>query len=302
MKSAFPLNPLRTFEVAARLQNFAMAARELNVTNVAISRQIKVLEDYVGAPLFMRLHRGVELTLEGEALYGGLSGAFQDIAEASQRISRRGRRDILSIQSYTTVSQHWLIPRLTEFYRMFPKTEVRLSASMRPVDFEIDNLDAAIKVGTDNWPDMHSEYLVSIDLVPVCSPEYQQRHRIFAPRDIERAMLLHSMARLEDWPAWQAYVGAKFDSEKGLRFENSALAYEAAIKGAGIALAVKDFVAPSLREGRLVALFDEAFVTGKAYYLIWPKNAAASLPLKRFVTWVRGGGLSQGDALPANEP
>jgi LysR family glycine cleavage system transcriptional activator len=135
-----PLNPLRTFEAAARLSSLTHAAEELNVSQVAVSRQVKVLEDYLGVVLFKRLHRGIELTEEGRQLYEGVTRAFIEIGNAARRVSRRGRRDILAIQSYTTFSQRWLIPRLTQFHETFPRIEVRLSSSIAPVDFETQTL------------------------------------------------------------------------------------------------------------------------------------------------------------------
>lgn len=108
-----PLNPLRTFEVAARLSSLTLAAEEMNVSQVAVSRQVKTLEEHLGVALITRLHRGIELTDEGRQLYERVTGVFHEIATASRAISRRGRSDILVLQSYTTFSQRWLIPRLT---------------------------------------------------------------------------------------------------------------------------------------------------------------------------------------------
>ncbi len=283
-----PLNPLRTFEVAARLCSLTLAAEELNVSQVAVSRQVKTLEDYFGVNLFRRLHRGVELTDEGRQLYQGISHAFQDIATASRRVSRRGRRDILAIQSYTTFSQRWLIPRLTHFHNQHPRIEVRLSSSIAPVDFESQNLDAAIRAGKGDWPELHSEKLVDVELLPICTPEYQQQHQLFEPNDLAKVRLLHSMARPTDWTAWIKRVGADVDPEPGIRFESSALAYEAASMDGGVALAVKIFVKRHLQNGSLVAPFgDLTCYSGEGYFLTWPKKAAPSRTLIKFLEWMR---------------
>ena len=288
MHNSFPpLNPLRTFEVAARLCSLTLAAEELNVSQVAVSRQVKVLEDYLGVTLFKRLHRGVELTDEGRQLYEGITRAFQDIANTSRRVSRRGRRDILAIQSYTTFSQRWLIPRLTNFHDAFPKIEVRLSSSTAPVDFETQNLDAAIRAGKGEWPDLHSEKLLDIELIPICSPEYQRQHQLAKPDDLARVRLLHSMARPTDWAAWIKRVGANVNPEPGIRFESSALAYEAASLDSGVAVAVKVFVQRQLQNGSLVAPFDETCYSGEGYFLTWPKKTAPSPTLMKFLGWIR---------------
>lgn len=282
-----PLNPLRTFEVAARLCSLTLAAEELNVSQVAVSRQVKTLEDYLGVTLFKRLHRGVELTDEGRQLYDGVARAFQDIANASRRVSRRGRRDILAIQSYTTFSQRWLIPRLTHFHDTFPRIEVRLSSSLAAVDFETQNLDAAIRAGKGSWPDIHSEKLLDIELIPICSPEYQRQHQLRTPDDLSRVRLLHSMARPTDWAAWIKRVGAKVDPEPGMRFDNSALAYEAASLDGGVAIAVKLFVQRQLQNGSLVAPFTDICASGEGYYLTWPRNRTPSQTLMKFLSWIR---------------
>ena len=282
-----PLNPLRTFEVAARLCSLTLAAEELNVSQVAVSRQVKTLEDYLGVTLFKRLHRGVELTDEGRQLYQGVTGAFQAIANASRRVSRRGRRDILAIQSYTTFSQRWLIPRLTQFHDTFPRIEVRLSSSIAEVDFETQNLDAAIRAGKGDWPDIHAEKLLDIELIPICSPDYQRAHRLESPDDLSRVRLLHSMARPTDWAAWIKRVNANVDPEPGIRFESSALAYEAASLDGGVAIAVKLFVQRQLQTGSLVSPFAQTCYSGEGYFLTWPRATAPSPTLMKFLGWIR---------------
>lgn len=288
MKNAFPpLNPLRTFEVAARLSSLTLAAEELNVSQVAVSRQVKVLEEYLGVTLFKRLHRGIELTEEGQQLFEGVTRALQDIANATRRVSRRGRRDILAIQSYTTFSQRWLIPRLTNFHDAFPKIEVRLSSSIVPVDFDTQNLDAAIRAGKGDWPDLHAEKLLDIELIPICSPDYRRQHKLEHPDDLAGVRLLHSMARPTDWAAWIKRVGANVNSEPGIRFESSALAYEAASLDSGVALAVKMFVKRQLQSGRLIAPFDATCYSGEGYFLTWPRKIAPSPTLMKFLGWIR---------------
>ncbi|OJH43328.1 transcriptional regulator GcvA [Paracoccus sp. SM22M-07] len=282
-----PLNPLKAFEAAARLSSLTLAAEELNVSQVAVSRQVRVLEEYLDVALFRRLHRGIEVTREGQQLYEGVTQAFQDIAVAARLVSRRGRRDILSIQSYTTFSQRWLIPRLGQFHDSHPRIEVRLSSSTAPVDFNAQNLDAAIRSGRGDWPDLYSEKLVDIELTPVCSPLLHSNAQLRMPQDLAKVRLLHSMARPGDWAAWIAKSKAKVDSAPGLRFENSALAYEAALLDIGTAIAVKPFVQRQLQNGSLVAPFDLTLNTGEAYYITWPRNVSPSGPLMKFLTWIK---------------
>lgn len=282
-----PLNPLKAFESAARLSSLTLAAEELNVSQVAVSRQVKVLEQYFGLVLFKRLHRGIELTREGQQLYEGITGAFENIATAARAVSRRGRRDILSIQSYTTFSQKWLIPRLAEFHTANSRIEVRLSSSTAPVDFEAQNLDAAIRSGKGDWPGLHAELLAEIELMPVCSPSFAQTIELKSLDDLAKARLLHSMARPNDWASWLSGVGCLMEQKPGIKFENSALAYEAALMDIGVAIGMTVLVQRQLQSGALIAPYTQTCKNGEGYYLTWPKNQKPSQPLIRFLTWIR---------------
>ncbi|MFC6672777.1 transcriptional regulator GcvA [Marinobacterium aestuariivivens] len=282
-----PLNPLRTFEAAARLCSLTSAAEELNVSQVAVSRQVRVLEDYLGVALFRRLHRGIELTREGKELYEGITQAFQDISNAARKVSRRGRRDILSIQSYTTFSQRWLIPRLANFHDANESIEVRLSSSVAPVDFDTQNIDASIRSGHGDWPDLHAEKLVDIELIPICSPTLMESAKLKTLQDLSRVRLLHSMARPNDWVSWIAAAGVDIDADAGIRFDNSALAYEAASMNIGMAIAVRVFVERQIQNGNFIAPFETTCKTGEGYYLTWPRNMRPSEPLLKFLSWMR---------------
>lgn len=282
-----PLNPLRTFEAAARLCSLTSAAEELNVSQVAVSRQVRVLEDYLGVALFRRLHRGIELTREGKELYQGITQAFQDISNAARKVSRRGRRNILSIQSYTTFSQRWLIPRLANFHDANESIEVRLSSSLAPVEFETQNIDASIRSGHGDWPDLHAEKLVDIELIPICSPMLMESAKLKSPQDLSHVRLLHSMARPNDWASWLSAAGANIDADAGIRLDNSALAYEAASMNIGVAIAVKVFVERQIQNGSFIAPFETTLKTGEGYYLTWPRNMKPSEPLLKFLSWMR---------------
>lgn len=282
-----PLNPLRTFEAAARLGSLTCAAEELFVSQVAVSRQVRVLEEYLGVTLFRRLHRGIELTREGQQLYEGISSAFQSISNAARRVSRRDHRNVLSIQSYTTFSQRWLIPRLGHFHDMHENIEVRLSSSIAPVDFDAQNIDAAIQSGHGDWPHLHSEKLVDIELIPICTQAVMDSMKLKSIKDLSKACLLHSMARPNDWASWLTSAGASFNPPAGLRFDNSALAYEAASMGIGVAIAIKMFVERQVQSGSFVLPFNETYKTGEAYYLTWPRNIPPSDTLLKFLAWMR---------------
>lgn len=282
-----PLNPLRAFEVAARLRSLTRAADELHVSQVAVSRQVKVLEDYLGVALFTRLHRGIELTQEGAELYAGVKNAFRELENASRKVSRKNQRDVLSIQSYTTFSQRWLIPRLADFHTKNPLIEVKLSSSLKPVDFQTQGVDAAIRSGHGDWPGLHAEKLVDIELIPIVSAALWKSEGL-AKDEVAKVRLLHSMARPDDWKTWLAKSGLDgIDPDAGMKFDNSALAYEAASMNIGCAIAIKVFVERQLQEGNFVALSDTVCRTGEAYYLTWPKDARPTDALIKFLEWMK---------------
>jgi LysR family glycine cleavage system transcriptional activator len=281
-----PLNPLRAFEAAARLQSFTEAAAELNVTQVAISRQVRVLEDYLGVSLFTRGPSSIHLTDAGARLYPSVGRALDEISHAAALISRRSRPDVLAIQAYTTFAQHGLIPLLSDFHEKHPGIEVQLSASTQPVDFSHQDIDAAIRSGTGAWHDYASDFLTPIELVPVLSPALAKTAKLREPADLARVTLLHSLARPDDWTSWRRAAGLdKATRLRSLKFENSAMAYEAAVQGVGCAIGIRALVGRYLDSGVLVAPFPITHRMG-GYYLLRPKGRHESPALEVFRTWL----------------
>ena len=165
-----PLNPIRVFETAARLMSFTAAAEELNVSQVAVSRQIKVLEEYLGTPLFLRSHRSVKLTEDGARIFPAVNRALDDINHAVSTISTRGERNALTIQTYTTFGQRWLIPRLFRFHERFKNIDIRLTSSIHPFNPDRQNIQAAIQSGDGSSESCDCDFIAPIELIPVCSP------------------------------------------------------------------------------------------------------------------------------------
>jgi len=282
-----PLNPLRAFEASARLLSFTLAAEELSVTQVAISRQVRVLEDYLGVELFVRGPRSIQLTDAGARLYPSVGRAFDEISHAATLVSRRNRPDVLAIQAYTTFAQHGLIPLLSRFHEKHPGIEVRLSASTQPVDFAHQDLDAAIRSGTGHWPDYESDFLAPIELMPVVSPALlKSLGGLRRASDLRRVTLLHSLARPDDWAAWLAAAGRGDNGLRVLKFENSAMAYEAAIQGVGCAIGIRALVGRYLASGALVAPFALTHTLPGGYYLVRPKGRRESPALRIFRAWL----------------
>ena len=283
-----PLNPLRAFEAAARLGSFTLAAAEMGVSPVAVGRQVRVLEQHLRVPLFHRQHRAIVLTRAGEGLRESTTEALDLIAAACRRVSGTDRGDVLTIQSYTTFSQRWLIPRLPIFQREFPSITLRLTSATGPVDFASGEIDAAIRSGPSEHPGMEVDRLATIELLPVCTPVVQQRSGLARPKDLERCTLLYSLVREHDWAAWlQANGCATLQPAHHISFESSALAYEAALSGLGVAMGIHVLVEQNLRDGLLVAPLPGSHVLTDAYYLVRPRDRPASPGLRKFRGWVR---------------
>jgi LysR family glycine cleavage system transcriptional activator len=287
-RSLPPLNSLKAFEAAARLGSLTAAARELGVSQVAVSRQVRSLEDHLGVALFTRSHRQVDITREGRQLHGKLTHAFDEIDAAVRRVSRRGRKDVLSLQSYMTFSQRWLIPRLPMFQSAHPHIEVRLTSSREPADFSSRTLDAAIRAGCGDWPDVGVDRLIRPELVVVCSPALQAATPLRVPADLAKVTLLHSLARPDYWATWLKAAGVtRVDAYRGLKFESSALVYEAAMQGLGVAIGLDVLVEQNIRDGVLTIPFAKRHALDEAYYLTWPKDRTPSPALRHFHAWLR---------------
>jgi LysR family glycine cleavage system transcriptional activator len=290
LRPPLPLNAMRTFEAAARRLSFTLAGEELGVSQVAISRQVKALEQWLGVPLFIRGTREVRLTVAGAQLLPPVRQALDLLAQAADQVSRRRQRDVLAIQAYTTFAQRWLIPRLARFHEQYPDVEVRLTASLSPVDFVQQDVDAAVRSGDGNgWPGLEMDLLTPISLLPVLKPPGPAMGQTPLPiADLSRMTLLHSLARPDDWATWLRAKGVadQVDSRRGLKFESSTLAYEAALQGSGVAMGVEVLVEGYLASGMLVSPYGPAIRLSGGYYLVRPTQRPVSVAMRSFRTWI----------------
>jgi LysR family transcriptional regulator, glycine cleavage system transcriptional activator len=282
-----PLNAVRAFEVVGRRLSVTQAAQELYVTAGAVSRQIKALEDALGVQLLVRGHRQVALTQAGEDYHRVVTKAMDMLSEASARVSGREKRTRLKVRAYTTFALKWLIPRLSSFHAANAEVEVLLTASLDPVDFRKDDIDGAIRLGDGRWPDARAFRLMPNLLVPVCSPSVATQVR--EPADLRDQVLLHSIARADDWSYWLASAGVddRVDARGGMTYESSAMAYTAAVEGQGFAIAQRFLVEAELADGKLVQPFPQALDMGDfTYYLVTPAGRRESVSMRTFREWL----------------
>jgi LysR family glycine cleavage system transcriptional activator len=283
-----PLNPLRAFEAAGRLRSIRKAADELSVTPGAVSRQVQILETYLGSLLFRREPREIVLTPEGERYLASIALHFDGIREATQKLTGQRSIEIVRIRAYTTFAIKWLIPRLSSFHAENKSTEVRLTTSVEAVDFERENVDGAIRLGDGNWAGLEVDRLIANELVPLCSPALKRRAALKKVGDLAGQTLLHSLVRPDDWRYWLEAVGAKgIDPYAGPKYASTALAYQAALEGQGVMLAQKALFAEDVRARRLVQPFGPPLDRGEfTYYFVYPRNRLRNPAFRRFRVWL----------------
>ena len=283
-----PLNPLHVFEVAARLKSFTRAAERMRVTQPAVSRQIRTLENFLGVRLFERDKYGVHLTPAGEQFYHQVSPAFQIIASAASNITEKRKMEPLSIRVYTTFAAKWLIQRLPSFYVTYPNIKLSISNVVAPVDFEKDKVDLAVQFGRGQWPGVESELLFKDLIQPVCSPKLLGRVRLVELDDLKKVQMLHSHYRRTDWHDWLAAVHrTDLLSDSGISFSSSILTYQAAAEGVGVASGQIHLLRNELNDGTLVPLFSAPFERQLAHYVVWPRNRPPNRKGRSFLSWLR---------------
>jgi DNA-binding transcriptional LysR family regulator len=284
-----PLNGLRAFEAAARHLSFTRAAEELNVTQAAISHEIKALEERLGIRLFRRLNRALMLTDEGQRLLPATRDAFDRLAEAVAGLKARDTAGPLTVSVLPSLAAKWLVPRLSRFQERYPDIDLRITALERLVDLVRDGVDIAIRFGSGKWPGVCADLVLEDQLTPVCSPSLL--HKLAEPADLAHVTLLHEsmepMANFPDWATWLRAAGVSgVDVSRGLRFSHTHILLQAAIDGRGVALGQIALAADDLAAGRLVAPFGLRLPVGYAYYLVYLPGSADRPKIKAFREWV----------------
>ncbi|GJH09771.1 LysR family transcriptional regulator [Caballeronia novacaledonica] len=282
MRPHLPLNALRAFEASARHLSFTRAAQELNVTQAAVSQQVRALEERLGTPLFRRLPRGLNVTDEGRALLPVLSDAFGRIEAVLKQFEGGHFHEVLTVGVVGTFAVGWLMPRLKAFRETHPFVELRLLTHNNLVDPASEGLDFAIRFGAGIWPATHNALLLDAPLAVLCAPDIARR--LGKPSDLANEVLLRSY-RADDWTNWFDAAGLDAWTMNGPVFDSSRLMVEAAVQGAGVALAPPRMFVRELQAGLLVQPFDIEVKTG-GYWLTWLKSRRLSHGMRLFRDWI----------------
>lgn len=285
-----PLTALRAFESAARHMSFARAAEELHVTPAALSFQIKSLEEHLGAQVFRRLNRSVELTEEGLLLQPGVSSGFESLQSAWRAVQNRLDSSTLTVTAGPGFTAKWLAPRLFKFAQANPDIELRFSASLRLMDFARDDVDVAIRFGQSEVEDgLFSRTIIDEWVAPMMTPELASK--IARPEDFADMPLLHQddtafLRPAVDWPTFLNKLKVNVATDSGPRFSQADHAVDAALSGAGAVLGRISMAETHLREGRLVIAIPFAMKANAIYRLLCPMGAEKRPQVARFIEWV----------------
>ncbi len=286
-----PPNALVTFEAAARHRNFTRAAAELGVTQAAVSRQIRSLEDHLGVAVFRRAPKGLQLTRDGRRLYQAVTMGLEHIATTAADI-RRVRSDAeVTVSTSVTFASYWLMSRVAKFRAAYPDIELRLVASAPVANLAVAGIDLAVRYGDGRWPGVEATHLLDNEVFPVCAPAYLDgRPPLAEPADLLGETLLNLVEYDRNWVTWEAWL-REFGVEqrparRGPQFDNYLILIQAALGGQGIALGGGRLADDFLASGALVRPIAATLRSESAFWLLVPREAPLSEPAALFRDWV----------------
>lgn len=280
-RSVLPrLDYLLAFEVAAELESFASAAKELNVSETSVSRKIRLLEEHYDAVLFVRGHRSVQLTTQGRKLLNGIGHPLREIAQLSEEMLSDKARSTVRLAATNSVASLWLMPRLQNFHQSNRNISISLFSSDLDEECMTDDFDLAILRGDGNWPGFTAQQLFGETVFPVCAPGYLRNHiSIEGADEIPDHALIEVSNNHTEWLNWNTWLEHKNVDPKRMRhstFVNTyPLAIQAAIDGLGIALGWGHLVDRHLQSGTLMRPLGASHVrTNAGYYLLRRQDAS----------------------------
>jgi DNA-binding transcriptional LysR family regulator len=294
MARNFPdLDLLEGFEAAARHLSFTKAGEELFLTQSAVSRQIKDLEDQLGTPLFHRRHRALVLTEAGQQFYAAAAQVLTTMRTATNRLRAQGGRKPLSVTTTNSFAALWLVPRLAGFTRTHPAVDVRIMAETKVQDLDRDGLDIAIRHGPASLAGPNAVRLFGERVFPVCSPKLLKKIPLREPSDLKNHVLLHyddpdGRHPWLHWKSWLEVAGIPDLRPAGtLSFSGFEQIIPAAVAGHGVALGRSPLVKDLLAGNELVAPFKTSADPARAYFIIASKAAAGRPEVNDFIEWLK---------------
>ncbi|MBV8651484.1 MAG: LysR family transcriptional regulator [Alphaproteobacteria bacterium] len=288
-----PYTALRAFETAARHESFVRAAEELSVTPGAVAQQVKLLEDWLGSPLFGRHRNGVALTAHGRRALPLLTTAIDTLGAAVQALHAEARPRALHIAALPAVAQLWLSPRLLRLKRAFPDLQVSVTALEEPPNFKRDLFDLGLfysdsKASDREARDCDAIVLSKDRLVPVCAPSLRDESPLTELADLQRHTLLHDTAWESDWARWLDAAGlVGLDPESGPAYSLYSIALQSAIDGNGVLIGREILVEAALKDGRLVTPIDVRVEIAETLDLLVPAHRPRTTLMRALIEWMR---------------
>jgi LysR family transcriptional regulator, glycine cleavage system transcriptional activator len=283
-----PLSALRAFEAAARSLSFTKAGLELNVTQAAVSYQVRRLEDHFGTKLFHRLNRALALTDAGHGFFAVVGQAFDLLAVDSHGLAGRDRQQAITVSASQSLAAKWLIPRLDRFRERYPQVRIHIDATDAVADLAQGKVHLALRYARRIDPALNSVLLFTEQVFPVCSPVvFDGGPPLGDPRDLCHHTLIHDVMTDVTWRDWLGATGIEGEfATHGPSFSHSGLAIDAAIEGQGIALGRSALIVDDLSAGRLIRPFDITLLSSYAYYVVCFGDRTDNPNVAAFVDWV----------------
>ena len=279
---------LAAFEAVARLGSFTAAARELDLTQGAVSRQINLLEEQFGRRLFERDSRNVRLSVAGEIYAEAVRSALGQLRDAALGLMSNRHSGVLNLAILPTFGTRWLMPLIPDFVARHPDITINFATRIGRFDFARERLDAAIHHGMPDWPDADCTLLMRETVIPVVSSEFLTTRDIATPADISRLPLLHMATRPGAWAEWFEHQGLEAPTGPGMQFEQFGTVAQACMAGLGVALLPEILIAGELQRGQLVPAPGQPMQSRSAYYLVVPHDKRGHPPVASFRDWLLG--------------
>lgn len=293
LRSLLPsINGLVVFEAAGRLGSFTAAARELRMTQAAVSYAVNRLEEHLGTPLFLREHRRVRLSEAGERFFADVSIGLTHIRRSAQDLRAVATGGHVTLSCSTAFAAFWMVPRMAQLRADLPHIDLRIQTADRDLDLLGEGIPMAVRAGNPSeWPQYQAQPLAAEEIYPVCGASYLAgRERAAMPADLLDHQLIHleepyrSAATWRDWFASVGIEGRRVP--KGLQINDYVLVLQSVIAGQGVALGWRHLVEGLVQKGVLVRLTDHVLTTGMDFHVIWPRDAALSRAALEVRDWL----------------
>jgi len=285
---------LAAFDAAARTGSFTAAAKELALTQGAISRQVNALETQLSLTLFHRHKQSIALTEVGKVYAKDIHRVLSDIRSSTLNIMTNPAGGVLNIAILPMFGSRWLMPRLADFLSQNPQITINTVSKLSQFDFSSEDVHCAIHFGQADWAQANSTFLMPEESIPVCAPSLFKQAKLEQVSDVCASLvdlpLLHIATRPDAWSKWFTQHGllVKEQAKQGMHFEQFSIATNAAVAGLGVALLPKFLIKNELQRGELQIICDRplSIDTGKGYYLVTPNDKLAYAPNIAFTNWL----------------